>query len=1062
MKKLLAMVLALVMTLSLAVSANAFKDDKSISDDYAEAVAVLNGMGVFKGYEDNSFQPKGNITRAEVSAIVYRVYTQDVKDAKASMYATYNKFSDMVGASWAAGYISYCANAELVKGYPDGTFKPSGNVTGYEVLAMILRVVGYDKNNEFSGADWALNVAKYAESLGILDNVDKSTDLSAPASRELVAELLFQAIQVPTVTYTPAFGYQADKVQKLEQVSIGYKNFKLASDDSEDAWGRPTTKWYKDSDKDLKFDSFEDTYAEVTATPKATFNVETSQCDICEALGVKKTTTVVDTYTNGKLDTKDVTYTATATKAMVGAQGEQIEFYQNADGDYRLVVIDTYLAYVNEVVTEKTDSKNHITRDAYMSLDVYKTSSDPVTLYVKGNDYAEEDWVLVNVNDEVDVSIIRTTNKAAQESDLVEIVAKAESFEGAQTETYLKSTKRTIDKKDYDVADNFYKDDAGLDGSVKYTWFLDQFGNLIGNDDVDTTSYAVLKSIKFVDKNDGAAEAVLVYLDGTEETVNVKSIDGLSVAVDPEEDSEAATKTVVSALDSNKEFTGDFSKDFNDASAEVGDTYKDAEFRAEEKQANGSWTVTSAEALVSTYAKYNKAYNGMALYKVETDKDGDVSLQGYNTIGYIDNATIKNDAAVIVASNDTTATSSNTKLALDNNTKFIVRETDDDGNYVYNTEYTLKTLPDYANKSVEAYYTMEGNFVNRVYIKNATDAAEFPAYVFVPTGADKYVKHVVGEGDTYWAYVYMNGELEYIKTSYENALTLAHNEGKLFAVEWNKNLSDKYGYASTVTLVTEATDTAANAWTADDNSDYVTTWDINADGDTIVSDFVWRLTADTKIIRADGKEMNNSDLSKIGAREFESLGIWIVSAKSDFEGKGAVVYVGEKLGDEAAATVYVNDETVKFEQTATPFSATVTGDLGAAAKVTAEAADKNAVVTIAGNKVFGESKQATVTVVSEDGTATNVYTVTLGVEAAKDATVKYVLKANVNGQVETYEGTWTGNAGTYSGQEFATIRSTYFPTFVTPAANLTVVTDYSTVTAVAGETVTLTYVVNVH
>ena len=42
MKKLLAMVLALVMTLSLAVSANAFKDDKSISDDYAEAVAVLN------------------------------------------------------------------------------------------------------------------------------------------------------------------------------------------------------------------------------------------------------------------------------------------------------------------------------------------------------------------------------------------------------------------------------------------------------------------------------------------------------------------------------------------------------------------------------------------------------------------------------------------------------------------------------------------------------------------------------------------------------------------------------------------------------------------------------------------------------------------------------------------------------------------------------------------------------------------------------------------------------------------------------------------------------------
>lgn len=59
MKKLLAMVLALVMTLSLAVSANAaFKDDKSISDDYAEAVAVLNGMGVFKGYEAVPSSPR--------------------------------------------------------------------------------------------------------------------------------------------------------------------------------------------------------------------------------------------------------------------------------------------------------------------------------------------------------------------------------------------------------------------------------------------------------------------------------------------------------------------------------------------------------------------------------------------------------------------------------------------------------------------------------------------------------------------------------------------------------------------------------------------------------------------------------------------------------------------------------------------------------------------------------------------------------------------------------------------------------------------------------------------
>ena len=238
MKKLLAMVLALVMTLSLAVSANAaFKDVKDIDETYAESAAVLNGLGVFKGYEEKdgtfSFQPKNAITRAEVAAIVYRIYTGDVKDAYVKNYETYNKFGDMAGAGWAKGYIGYCANAALVKGYPNGTFVPSGKVTGYEVLAMILRAVGYDQKGEFTGADWALHVAEIAERQGILDNV-KGVDLNAPATREVVAELLFQSINVPMVTYTAAFGYQnvglnekADNKLFAKNKTLGSKNFEL-------------------------------------------------------------------------------------------------------------------------------------------------------------------------------------------------------------------------------------------------------------------------------------------------------------------------------------------------------------------------------------------------------------------------------------------------------------------------------------------------------------------------------------------------------------------------------------------------------------------------------------------------------------------------------------------------------------------------------------------------------------------------------------------------------------------------------------------------------------------
>ena len=231
MKKLLAMVLALVMTLSLAVSANAaFEDAKDINATYAEAVDVLAGMKVFQGYDNGkTFKPQGDITRAEVAAIVYRLYTGDVTDKQASLYATYNKFNDMNGAAWAKGYIGYCGNAGLIKGYDAKTFGPSDKVTGYQALAMILRAVGYDKNDEFTGAQWQLRVASTAQQLGILKNV-KGVDLNAAASRELVAELLFRtAAEVPMVTYTPALGYtnMTAIVNGKTNDTLGKKNFGL-------------------------------------------------------------------------------------------------------------------------------------------------------------------------------------------------------------------------------------------------------------------------------------------------------------------------------------------------------------------------------------------------------------------------------------------------------------------------------------------------------------------------------------------------------------------------------------------------------------------------------------------------------------------------------------------------------------------------------------------------------------------------------------------------------------------------------------------------------------------
>ena len=532
MKKLLAMVLALVMTLSLAVSANAaFKDDTKISDDYAEAVAVLNGMGVFKGYEDGSFKPEGNITRAEVSAIVYRVYTQDVKDAKASMYATYNKFSDMAGAGWAQGYIGYCANAELVKGYPDGTFKPSGKVTGYEVLAMILRAVGYDKNGEFSGADWALHVAQTAQQAGVLKNV-KGIDLNAPATRELVAELLFRAIaESSTVTYTPAFGYVTDKVLGNAAPTLGYKNFKLVGKDSADKWGRPATKWtYNVGDKETL----------VNDKPVVSYTTKVAECDIAKDLGISSAKKIEKAYIDGQQPgitselvstNKYGTINPLATTSYVGAQGRLTEVYDMDSDGYRIVEINTYLAKVDKVTAAKTDRNGHTT-DATVDLTVYNGTHKgkaPSTWNfdgVKAEGFTVDQYVLVTVLPE-GYNARPALNKASVESVVAAEVVAGGKLTGWTNEIGTTAATSVVAGTTYNDADKFALNwrEAGSNWLVA----LDSYGNAIGLVK-SSSSYAAVARIEWKPNTTsfgGYALADIVLADGTvQEKVTVASVNG--------------------------------------------------------------------------------------------------------------------------------------------------------------------------------------------------------------------------------------------------------------------------------------------------------------------------------------------------------------------------------------------------------------------------------------------------------------------------------------------------------------------------------------------------------
>ena len=248
LKKFLALVLAMMMAMSLMITANAaneadnatskYPDGDSVTTQFVEAVDVLSGMKVFKGRDTGDFAPADTITRAETAAIIYRLMTADVTDAQADLFRNVtHPFTDVKPSDWYAGYIGFLWNAGIIKGQTATTFNPYGKVTGYEALAMILRAVGYDQNHEFEGTNWVVNVASIAQRKGILKDVESANYggpyLYSAARRDVVASLLFRtAAFVPQVIYTNAFQYTETGMTggptgAIVNPSLGYQNFGL-------------------------------------------------------------------------------------------------------------------------------------------------------------------------------------------------------------------------------------------------------------------------------------------------------------------------------------------------------------------------------------------------------------------------------------------------------------------------------------------------------------------------------------------------------------------------------------------------------------------------------------------------------------------------------------------------------------------------------------------------------------------------------------------------------------------------------------------------------------------
>ncbi len=183
-----------------------FSDAKDIQ--YWPAVATLAKLGVIDGKDNGSFDPAGNVTRAEAAKLI-AVIMNGGGEVNAAVKAE-PTFTDIQG-HWAEGYIEYCADMNIVNGAGDGTFGPDGQVSVLQMYKMALTALGYDwVVYQLAGSRWAervLDCARKADGRklteGLANNGMDGTGADQPATREMVAQILYNALQAITIEIVP-------------------------------------------------------------------------------------------------------------------------------------------------------------------------------------------------------------------------------------------------------------------------------------------------------------------------------------------------------------------------------------------------------------------------------------------------------------------------------------------------------------------------------------------------------------------------------------------------------------------------------------------------------------------------------------------------------------------------------------------------------------------------------------------------------------------------------------------------------------------------------------------
>ena len=121
---------------------------------YSKAVNYAVGKGIINGYPDGSFKPNAQITRAEFTQMLSQYVTKSGNKA-----ANFNDINN----HWAKAAIVKVYNNNIIDGYPDGSFRPDANITRAEAVKMLnitFNKTGGTYTNTFydvKASDWFYN-----------------------------------------------------------------------------------------------------------------------------------------------------------------------------------------------------------------------------------------------------------------------------------------------------------------------------------------------------------------------------------------------------------------------------------------------------------------------------------------------------------------------------------------------------------------------------------------------------------------------------------------------------------------------------------------------------------------------------------------------------------------------------------------------------------------------------------------------------------------------------------------------------------------------------------------